>query len=179
MCLLLHLCMYWFILGHRPQLCCKETAQTSLPSHTSSQVRCHFSAYTLWVHAFRKARDHVLDANRAPPSNRSRNTRHCFCIISSLPAVNASGSHRTLESGSRWLQGESSKHPWQTRMLGLQGQGCYGKSSSLYQCHLFAWLRSQVRPYTIYEVVCCCCCCCLFAVVFFFLKAAELRGSKL
>lgn len=144
--------MYWFILG---------PAKTSQPSHASSQVRCHFSAYTRWVHASRKARDPVRDANGAPPSNRNRNTRHCFCIISSLHAVNASESHQALESGSRWLQGESSKCPWHTRMLGCQGLECYGKSSSLY--HLFAWLRSQVRHYTIYEVVCCC----LFVFCFF------------
>jgi len=62
--LLLRLCSYWFTLRHRLQLCCKGTAQTSLPLHKTAQVSCHFSPHTFSTGFMlsKRLEKHVLDA---------------------------------------------------------------------------------------------------------------------
>lgn len=72
---------------------------------------------------------------RTSSSTKSRNTRHCFCNITSAAHC---GGFWELPGSAIWLKAASRGEPcpWQTRILRLQEQGCYEKCSSLLQCSL-------------------------------------------
>jgi len=90
---------------------------------------------------------------RAPSSKKSRNTRDCFCSITSAAhTLNATGSCQALELGSRWLRGESS-------VLGRQGYpdprdiDAMRKAPPCSNVIYFAWSKSGVGPHKNHQVL--------------------------